>query len=119
MNNPASFSGLSSSILPSQEFEARIAKQSALYEHGQQTLHVLSRLPQNTVNELIADYKAPSPQALDAVSVSIAEREHIIESAQKGQNLDMDWISNSPDAMRRMDEAGLSLGDSWNEGQSI
>lgn len=45
MTSPASFQSMSSSVLPSQEREVLIAKQSALATHGQQTRIALSKLP--------------------------------------------------------------------------
>lgn len=119
MTLPASFQSMTSSVLPSQEREVLISKQAALAGHGHDTRMALNRLPPSVVDELMADYRAPSPEALDGLALAIAEREHIIEAAEKGQNLDMEWLSGGADARRRMDEHGLSSGDEWNEGPSI
>lgn len=119
MTSPASFQSMSSSVLPSQEREVLIAKQSALANHGQQTRIALSKLPPSVVDTLMADYKAPNRDALDEVFVAVAERERIIESAEKGQNLDVEWLQSGTEARRRMDEAGLGANDPWNDGPSI
>lgn len=119
MTTPASFQSMSSSVLPSQEREVLIAKQSALINHGQQTRVALSKLPPSVVDTLMADYKAPTRDTLDEVFVAMAERERIIETAEKGQNLDVEWLQNSTETRRRMDEVGLSAKDSWNDGPSI
>lgn len=119
MTSPASFQSMSSSVLPSQEREVLIAKQSALSTHGQQTRIALSKLPPSVVDTLMADYKAPNREALDGVFVAMAERERIIESAEKGQNLDVEWLQSGADTRRRMDEAGLGADDPWNSSPSI
>lgn len=119
MTLPASFQSMTSSILPSQEREVLISKQAALAGHGHDTRMALNRLPPSVVDELMAEYRAPSPETLDGLSVAIAERERIIESAEKGQNLDMEWLSGGANARRHMDEHGLSANDEWNEGPSI
>ena len=119
MTSPASFQSMSSSVLPSQEREVLIAKQSALATHGQQTRIALSKLPPPVVDTLMTDYKAPNQDALDGVFVAMAERERIIESAEKGQNLDVEWLQSGADTRRRMDEAGLGADDPWNSSPSI
>ena len=117
---PASFQSMTSSVLPSQEREVLIAKQAALANHGQETRLALNRLPPSVVDEMMASYREPSPQTLDALAVAIAEREQVIESAEKGQNLDMEWLSSNGVALgRHMDETGLGADDPWNDGPSI
>ena len=117
--SPASFQAMSSSVLPSQEREILISKQSALSAHGQQTRAALNKLPPPVVDSLLADYKAPSNETLDGVFVAMAERERIIESAEKGQNLDVEWLKKGAATSRQMDEIGLGTNDPWNEGPSI
>lgn len=119
MTHPTAFRGMSSSVLPSQDYEVLIAKQSAMTNHGQQTRACLSKLPPSVVDELLVEYKIPNREALDSLSVAMAERERIIESAEKGQNLDIEWLQNGGGTLRQMDEAGLGASDSWNEGPSI
>jgi hypothetical protein len=115
----SSFQGLSSSVMPSQDHEVLIAKQSALSSHGQQTRILLSKLPPSVVDTLVADYKAPNRAALDSVFTAIAEREQIIDSAQKGKNLDVEWLQAGAETSRRMDEIGLGSDDPWNSAPSI
>lgn len=115
---PASFQSMTSSVLPSQEREVLIAKQSALHVHGQETRSALNKLPPSVVESLMGEYQAHAPEVLDGVAVAIAERERIIESAQKGQNLDMDWLQQGADTRRSMDESGLGADDPWNAGAS-
>lgn len=119
MSHPASFQAMSSSVLPSQEREVLIAKQSAMSNHGQQTRAALSKLPPSVVDTLLMEYKAPNRDTLDEVFVAVAERERIIESAEKGQGLDVEWLQGGQDTRRKMDEVGLGADDPWNEGPSV
>lgn len=116
MATPASFQSMASSILPSQEREVLVAKQSALHVHGQETRCALSRLPPSVADSLMGEYRPHAPQVLDEVAEAIAGRERILDSAQKGQNLDMDWLQQGAGTLRRMDEAGLGVDDPWNGG---
>lgn len=111
---PASFQSMSSSVLPSQEREVLIAKQSALSVHGQQTRAALNKLPPPVVDSLLADYKAPSEGTLKEVFVAMAERERIIDSAEKGQNLDVEWLKEGQGTRSKMDQMGLGNNDPWN-----
>jgi len=114
---PASFQSLTSSVLPSQEREVLIAKQAALGNYSHQTRSALGKLPSPAVDALLAEYKAPSGQTMDSVFLAIAQRERIIESAEKGQNLDVEWLNQGNSTRRHMDEVGLGADDSWNEGR--
>ena len=113
---PASFQSMASSILPSQEREVLIAKQSALHLHGQETRSVLKQLPPSVVDSLMGEYRQPAPQVLAEVATAIAGREHIFEFAQKGQNLDVDWFQQGAGTLRQVQEAGLGADDPWNAG---
>lgn len=119
MPSPASFQSFSSSILPSQEREVLIAKQSALANHGQQTRIALNKLPPSIVDTLVGDYKAPTNEALGVVFVAMAEREHVIESAEQGRNLDVQWLQEGASSQKNMNELGLGQNDPWNEAPSI
>lgn len=119
MTTPASFQSMSASILPSQEGETLIAKQSVLAGHGQQTRAAISKLPPDVADELLGQYKAPSKETLDSVFVAMAEREHVIESAEKGANLDVQWLQSGNESQRRMEERGVGADDPWNSGPSI
>lgn len=111
---PASFQPMTSSILPSQEREVLIAKQSALHAHGQETRNALNRLPPSAVDSLMGEYRPHAPQALDEVAAAIAGRERIFESAQKGQNLDADWLQQGAATQRGVQEADWGADDPWN-----
>ena len=112
---PESFQPMSSSVLPSQAFEVTIAKQASLSAHGQQTRAALSKRPPSVVDTLLADYKAPSDETLNSVFIAMAEREHVIESAEKGQNLDVEWLRNGGGVTQsKMNEVGLGADDPWN-----
>lgn len=111
---PASFQSMASSVLPSQEREVLIARQSALHVHGQETRNALNRLPPSAVDALMGEYRPHAPQVLDEVASAIAGRERILESAQKGQNLDADWLQQGNATLRGMQEDGLGADDPWN-----
>ena len=110
---PAAFHGMSSHVLPSQEREVLVAKQAALHNHGQETRLALNSLPPSVVDSIMAHYREPQPETLDALAEAIAVREQVIEAAQKGQNLDMRWLE-SAERVPGMDTKSLEDGDAWN-----
>lgn len=116
---PAAFNPMSATVLPSQEKEILVARQSALRNQGNHVRAAMSKLPPSVVDSILHEYKSPNEQTLQEVFVAVAENEHILDSARKGQNLDLEWLQNGGQTMRRMDEVGLSENDSWNDGPSI
>ena len=114
---PASFQGMSSSVLPSQEREVLIAKQAAMSRHGHEARLALDRLPPSVVDSIMAHYREPDQDTMNALAEAIAVREQVIESVENGQNLDIAWLSG--ERPRSINETGLSGSDSWNDGPSV
>ena len=114
---PASFQGMSSSVLPSQEREVLIAKQAAMSQHGQEARLALNRLPPSVVDSIMAHYREPDSETLNALAEAIAVREQVIESVEHGQNLDIAWLSG--ERPRSMSESELGNSDGWNDGPSV
>ena len=119
MATPASFQGMSSSVLPSQEREVLVAKQAAMSGHGQEVRLALTRLPPSVTDSIMAEYREPAPATLQALTEAIALREQVIESVEQGRNLDIDWASGGGSGGRHINEKNLGADDPWNEAPSF
>ena len=113
MVTPQEFKSMGISIFPSQDQEIILGKQPVLAEYGAGVREAVRKLPPEVSKELLSDYRQLSPTLITALEDSIIEREFAIESAEKGANLDVEWLKGGG-VGRRMDEVGLSDEDSWN-----
>lgn len=113
MATPQEFQSMGISIFPSQEREIILGKQPVLTEYGTGVREAVRKLPPEVTKELLSEYRQLSPTLITALEDSIIEREFAIESAEKGANLDIEWLK-AGGADRRMDEVGLAGGDTWN-----